>query len=259
MEWLERDGVRLAYERHAPDRPGTAVLLTHGYGASRRMWDLNIPALAPLGPTVAWDMRGHGDSDAPDDPALYSHELTLEDMHALLDGVGAQTAVLIGMSLGGFLSLGFRLRWPERVTGLVLVDTGPGFRRPEAREGWNTWARDRADRLESAGLAALPGGSEQRHTWHVHGAQGLAHAARGMLVQHDSSVFDALDQISVPTLVVVGAEDTQFLVAADVMVQRIPGARKVVLSGAGHAANMDAPEEFNAAVGEFLATLPPAP
>jgi pimeloyl-ACP methyl ester carboxylesterase len=258
MEWLERDGVRLAYERHAPDRPGPAVLLTHGYGASRRMWDLNIPALAAHGPTVAWDMRGHGDSDAPDDPAVYSHELTLEDMHALLDGVDAQKAVLIGMSLGGYLSLGFHLRWPERVAGLVLVDTGPGFRRPEAREGWNAWARDRADRLEADGLDALPGGSEQRRVQHVNGAQGLAHAARGMLVQHDSAVFDSLSQIAVPTLVVVGSEDTQFLAAADVMEASIPGARKVVLSGAGHAANLDAPEEFNAAVGDFLATVSPS-
>lgn len=257
MAWLNRDGVRLAYELHGQDGPGLPVLLTHGYGASRRMWDPNIPALAPLGPTLGWDMRGHGESDAPDDPALYSHELTLEDMEALLDAIGAQAAVLVGMSLGGYLSLGFHLRRSERVAALVLVDTGPGFRSREARERWNAWARDRADRLDAAGLDALPGGSEQRHGWHVHGPRGLAHAARGMLVQHDAAVFDALSEITVPTLVVVGSEDAQFLAAADVMEGRIPGARKAVLSGAGHAANMDAPEEFNAAVADFLATLGP--
>jgi pimeloyl-ACP methyl ester carboxylesterase len=259
MDWLERDGLRLAYELHGQDSPGSPVLLTHGYGASRRMWDVNIAALAPLGPTAAWDMRGHGDSDAPDAPSLYSHELTLGDMEALLDAIGADRAVLVGMSLGGFLSLAFHLRRPERVSAIVLVDTGPGFRSPEARERWNAWARDRADRLETVGLAALPGGSEQRHGWHVHGARGLAHAARGMLVQQDAAVFDALDQIAVPTLVVVGSEDTQFLAAADVMEARIPGARKVILSGAGHAANMDAPEEFNAAVAEFLTAVGPPP
>jgi pimeloyl-ACP methyl ester carboxylesterase len=256
MNWLERDGVRLAYELHSQDGPGEPVLLTHGYGASRRMWDLNLPALAAHGrPTVAWDMRGHGESDAPDDPALYTHELTLDDMEALLDAVGAPTAVLIGMSLGGFLSLALNLRRPERVAGLVLVDTGPGFRSPEARERWNAWARDRADKLEADGIDALPAGSEQRRAGHIHGAQGLAHAARGMLVQEDSAVFESLTQIAVPTLVVVGSEDAQFLAAADVMEERIPGARKVVLPRAGHAANIDAPQEFNSTVVDFLATV----
>ncbi len=255
VTWLERDGVRLAYEVHGQDRPGQPVLLTHGYGASRGMWDLNLPALTPHGPTVAWDMRGHGESDAPDDPALYSHELTLGDMEAVLDAVGAPTAVLIGMSLGGFLSLALNLSRPGRVAGLVLVDTGPGFRKEVAREHWNAWARDRADRLEADGIAALPAGSEQRRARHIHGAQGLAHAARGMLVQQDAAVFESLPRIAVPTLVVVGSEDAQFLSAADVMEQRIPGARKVVLPGAGHAANLDAPDEFNSAVGEFLTTV----
>jgi pimeloyl-ACP methyl ester carboxylesterase len=76
-----------------------------------------------------------------------------------------------------------------------------------------------------------------------------------MLVQQDSAVFESLTQIAVPTLVVVGSEDAQFLAAADVMEERIPGARKVVLPRAGHAANIDAPEEFNSAVGDFLTTV----
>jgi pimeloyl-ACP methyl ester carboxylesterase len=254
MERLDRDGVFLAYEIHDAEGSGLPVLLTHGYGASRRMWDPNRAATSPH-PTITWDMRGHGESDAPDDPSLYSHELTMDDIAALLDVAGAERAVLIGMSLGGFMSLGFRLRSPQRVAALVLVDTGPGFRRPEAREGWNAWARDRADQLERDGLDALPGGREQRGVDHVHGAEGLAHAARGMLAQQDEAVFESLGEVSVPTLVVVGAEDQQFLAAADVMEARIPDARKVVLPGAGHAANVDAPEEFNAAVAEFLAGL----
>jgi pimeloyl-ACP methyl ester carboxylesterase len=252
MPWLDRDGVRLAYELGGQNGHGIPVLLTHGYGASRRMWEPNMAALSARRPTLAWDMRGHGESDAPQDPSLYSHELALGDMEALLDVLGPGPAVLIGMSLGGFLSLGLHLRAPERVVGLVLVDTGPGFRRPEARERWNDWARGRADTLEARGLAAVPGGREQDPGQHLHGAQGLAHAARGILVQQDAAVFDSLPRIAVPTLVIVGAEDEQFLAAADVMARRIPGARKLVLAGAGHAANLDAPAEFNAAVAEFL-------
>jgi pimeloyl-ACP methyl ester carboxylesterase len=255
MRWLDRDGVRLAYELHADERTGLPVVLTHGYGASRRMWDPNLAAPAATHPTITWDMRGHGESDAPEDPARYSHEHTIGDLAALLDVAGAQRAVLVGMSLGGFMSLSFRLVYPERVAALVLVDTGPGFRSPASREGWNAWALQRADELEARGLDALPAGREQRQANHVHGAQGLAHAARGMLVQHDAAVFESLGEVDVPVLVVVGGEDTQFLAAADVMEARVPGARKVVLAGAGHAANLDAPDEFNATVAEFLGGL----
>ena len=65
-------------------------------------------------------------------------------------------------------------------------------------------------------------------------------------------MIDSLERIVVPTLVIVGAEDSNFLSAADYMAAKIPGARKVVLDGAGHAANIDAADAFNAAVGEFL-------
>jgi pimeloyl-ACP methyl ester carboxylesterase len=255
MASLERDGVHLGYEVHGRPGPGTPLLLTHGYGASRHMWDPNVTALTPDRAAITWDMRGHGESDAPEDPSLYSPDHTLADMAALLDAADAPRAVLVGMSLGGFMSLLFRQRFPERVTALVLVDTGPGFRRAAAREHWNAWATQRADELEEDGLDALPAGREQRQARHVHGARGLAHAARGMLVQHDSAVFDSLTEIDVPTLVVVGSEDEQFLAAADLMEARIPGSRRVTLAGAGHAANLDAPEDFNAAVGEFLNSL----
>jgi pimeloyl-ACP methyl ester carboxylesterase len=212
---LEReDGIRIEYAlRGAGERP--PMLLSHGYGESGRMWDQNVPALVRERVLVSWDMRGHGGSDAPDDPAAYTHEACLADMEALLDRIGAERAVLCGMSLGGFLSLRFNLEHPERVAGLVLVDTGPGFRDDAARERWNARARE------------LPGGA----------------------------VLDSLERVSVPTLIVVGSEDAQFLPAAEVMERRIPTARRIVLDGAGHAANVDAPNEFNAAVNDFLEGL----
>jgi len=251
---LDRDGVGIHHERHGAGE-GTPILLTHGYGASGAMWEPNLAALADGRLAITWDMRGHGSSDAPDEESLYGHDLCVEDMAALLDAAGAREAVLSGMSLGGYLSLRFRLRSPERVRALILVDTGPGFRNAAARERWNEWARGRADELDAQGESALPKGREQRHARHIHGARGIAHAARRMLVQDDSTVFQTLGEIDVPTLIVVGSEDTQFLAAAEVMEQRIPGARRIVLEGAGHAANMDAPDQFNAAVSDFLEGL----
>jgi pimeloyl-ACP methyl ester carboxylesterase len=219
------------------------------------MWAPNVAALAADRLVITWDMRGHGESDAPEDQSEYSHTACVADMAALLDLVDAERAVIGGMSLGGFLSLSFHLRHPERVVGLLLVDTGPGYRADGAREQWNQWARGRADALEREGLSALPGSREQKEADHRYGVRGLAHAARGMLVQRNSDVFESLAGIRMPTLIVVGEEDHQFLAAADAMTQRIPGARKIVLAGAGHAANMDAPEPFNAAVREFLEGL----
>jgi pimeloyl-ACP methyl ester carboxylesterase len=223
---LERDnGVTLEYAvRGAGDR--TPALATHGYGESGRMWDRNVPALTRDRALITWDMRGHGGSDEPEDPAAYTHEACLADMEALLRAVGAERAVLCGMSLGGFLSLRFRLEHPERVAGLVLVDTGPGFRDDAARERWNAWVRDRQDGVR-----------------------------RELLIQRDSAVLDSLGDVSVPTLIVVGSEDEQFLAASEVMQRRIPGARRLVIEGVGHNANMDAPEEFNAAVSDFLEEL----
>jgi len=153
MAILDRDGVKLHYDVHggSEDR---SLLLTHGYGASGRMWEPNLPVLGRDRLAITWDMRGHGSSDAPGDGSLYTHDACVEDMAALLDAAGAEPASLCGMSLGGFLSLRFRLRYPARVRALVLVDTGPGFRDPAAREGWNQWARKRADDLEARDMIA---------------------------------------------------------------------------------------------------------
>jgi pimeloyl-ACP methyl ester carboxylesterase len=255
MAHLDRDGVRLYYEVHGPaegDHP--PLLLTHGYSATAEMWSPNVAALATLRQVITWDIRGHGRSDAPDDPALYSEALSVQDMAALLDSVGAAKAIIGGLSLGGYLSLAFYLRHPERTAALVLCDTGPGYRRDEPRAEWNAMATRWADEFDRSGLDALGRSAEVRASHH-HSAVGLALAARGILTQHDSRVFDVLPSIDVPTLVVVGADDKAFLAAADVMAAKIPGAVKVVLDGAGHAANIDQPEAFDRAVLDFLAGL----
>jgi len=86
-------------------------------------------------------------------------------------------------------------------------------------------------------------------------ADGLIKAARGMLTQRDASVINALPDIRVPSLVVVGANDKPFLAAADYMTAKIPGARKVVIPDAGHAANIDQPAAFNDALLSFLESI----
>jgi pimeloyl-ACP methyl ester carboxylesterase len=217
------------------------------------MWDPNVDALSVDRPVIVWDQRGHGATDAPDDMNRYTEQISVADMAAILDAAGADRVVLGGMSLGGYLSLAFHLGHPQRVAALVLVDTGPGYRNDEARAKWNAWVERRAQQLER-GEGRADTSAELAQAVHEH-PEGLPRAARGVMAQQDARVITSLDSITVPTLVIVGAEDTDFLAGADYMHRHIPNSRKVVIDNAGHAANMDQPEAFNAAVRELLEQL----
>jgi pimeloyl-ACP methyl ester carboxylesterase len=247
------DGVTLAFQVHNPQAPGVPLLLTHGFGATAGMWGPNIDAFSVDRPVIVWDQRGHGSSDAPDDMGRYSEAISVADMAAILDAAGADRAVLGGMSLGGYLSLAFHLVHPRRVAALVLVDTGPGYRNDEARDKWNAWVERRAQQLER-GEAPPDISAEVTQAVHEH-PEGLPRAARGVMAQKDARVITSLDSITVPTLVIVGAQDTDFLAGADYMHRHISTAHKVVIDNAGHAANMDQPEPFNTAVRELLEQL----
>ncbi len=264
MSYLDRDGVRIGYEclggngsgkylSGGKERGALPLLLTHGFGASARMWEPNIEALAAARPVITWDMRGHGRSDCPADQAEYTQAACVADMAAVLDACGADRAVIGGLSLGGYLSLAFWMAHPERVAALLLFDTGPGFRSDAARQRWNDRAVATADRLEADGPEpeAIP---------KPHAARprvGLARAARGMLTQKDGRVIGALPSVDVPVLVIVGADDRAFLAAADYLAAKIPAAEHVVIPAAGHICNADQPELFNRHVLAFLDRLGP--
>jgi pimeloyl-ACP methyl ester carboxylesterase len=250
MPKLLRDGVAIHYEIEGE---GPVLLLTHGYSATGEMWRGQVEAFKDRYRVITWDMRGHGRSDYPADPAAYSEALTVADMAALLDEAGAKRAIVGGLSLGGYMSLAFNLAHPERVRGLLIIDTGPGYRNDEARDGWNRNAIRTAERYESEGLVRLAAGSPEMRQSHHRDATGLALAARGMLAQRDARVINSLPTISVPSQVVVGSNDTPFLAASDYMAAKIPGAKKAVIDDAGHAANLDQPQAFNAAILGFLA------
>lgn len=251
MPTLERPAGNIRYQVAGSAGPG--LLLSHGYGATSAMFAGNVAALAATHRVVTWDLRGHGGSDYPADPASYSGANALADMAALLTELGLETTVLGGHSLGGYLSLQFALAFPDRVSGLVLIDTGPGFRNDAARDDWNRRAHKTADRLAERGLAAL--GGDELHAGEHRDCGGLINAARYTLTQQDAHVIDGLPQIAVPTLVIVGADDAPFLGAADYMAAKIRHARKVVIPAAGHAPNVSQPELFNSEVSGFLREL----
>jgi pimeloyl-ACP methyl ester carboxylesterase len=250
---LDRDGVRIHYEVAGE---GPAIVLTHGFAASAQMFAANIASVARDHTVVTWDLRGHGASDYPDDPAAYAPALAVADLGALLDAVGAERAVVGGHSLGGYLSLAFHLAHPERVEALILIDTGPGYRSAAPRRAWNEMCERYAADLERRGLGGLPGSDELNAVVH-RDATGLVVAARHLLPQYDDRVLASLPTIGVPTLVVVGDRDEPFLAPSKYMAAKIPGARLVVIPGAGHAPGVSHAEEFDTALRTFLDSVGP--
>ena len=230
------------------------LLFTHGFASSSHAWAPVVDAFAGERKCITWDVRGHGNADYPQDPAEYSIPLSLRDMESILDREGVERAVLVGHSMGGYLSLEFQKAHPERVAALVLVGTGPGFRKDEARESWNEVCETYASIFQTKGFAGLRPSAELDGSVH-RGVDGLINAARGILRQRDAGVIDNLPNVDVPTLIVVGSEDKPFVAGSDYMAAKIPGARKVVVDGAPHAPMITHPEIFNAALAEFLRGL----
>jgi pimeloyl-ACP methyl ester carboxylesterase len=248
---LVRDGVAIRYDERGR---GPAILLSHGFSATSEMWNGQVAEFEADHRVITWDLRGHGQSDSPEQPADYSRSAAVGDMRAILDACRIERAVIGGLSLGGYLSLAFTLAHPERVRALMLFDTGPGYKNPKARAAWNRGAEQMARAFETRGLSALSDSEEVRVSTH-RSAAGLARAARGTLAQFDSTVADSLGSIRVPTLVLAGERDEPFLAATDYMAAKIPNATKVLIPGAGHAANIEQPQAFNRAVRAFLSTL----
>src|ERR1700757_1212187 len=132
MPNLARPGGSIRYQVSGSGRP--ALLLTPGYGATNAMFGPNLAAASMRNQVVTWDIRGHGGSEYPAEPDSYSPAAALDDMTAILTELSINRAVLGGHSLGGYLSLDLALARPDLVAGLVLIDTGPGFRNDAARD-----------------------------------------------------------------------------------------------------------------------------
>src|SRR5438552_5798313 len=168
------NGIEIDYQDTGRGRP---IFLTHGHLSGRTAWDGQHRALADRYRMISWDLRGHGQTDSPDDPTQYTLELTVADIRALLGHLGIERAVIGGLSLGGYVSLAFYLAHPEMVDALVICDSGPGYRNAEARNAWNRRAHERAGDLEARGLEALGGRRREVRDalGHHKSAPGLAH------------------------------------------------------------------------------------
>jgi len=249
MPHLKRGDANLYYE---DDGKGPAILMTHGFVASTGMWDGQVEAFKDRFRLIRWDMRGHGQTECQDDQSAYGQDITVADMVAILDHLEVEKAIIVGHSLGGFMSLRLNVMHPERVSALVLQGCGPGYRNDDSRAKWNERVDGRAKTIIEEGYKAL-GGAAEVPVSVQRSSQELAMAARGILAQVDAKVIDSLPHIDVPTLVIIGAGDSYYLQGSDYMANRIPGAEHIVVPDAGHGVNIDQPEIVNKAYEAFFA------
>ena len=208
---------------------GSTIVFTHGWTDNRNAWDGVITNLDDQARCIAWSIRGHGESFAPP-PGQYTRDHTLSDLKAVTD-MSERKVILAGHSLGGYLSLAHCLLYPEDVEALILVGAGPGFRKKESINQWNSSV------IESAKKLDLPEGSE------------------ATALHTDAWVLDGLSEIKVPTLVVVGEHDKRFRVSMSVFEKYLNVKSSVVVEDAGHSVHRKKPLEVANAIKDFLTEI----
>jgi pimeloyl-ACP methyl ester carboxylesterase len=264
------NGVALYYESTGAGRP--PLVLVHGFACGIRSWDFQVTPLSRTRRVVAYDVRGHGISGAPREARAYSQAISVADLEALLVHLGIRRAALCGLSMGGNIALNFALAHPERVSALVVADTGAGS---DDTASWVSDVQAFADTLEGDGMEAfadaacanplfgryIAQGPEAerriRACLMTHRAHGIAHTAREVLARRPTiyALEDGLRRLRVPTLLIVGEHDDPCRKIHDFMARTIPGARSIVLPGLGHLTPLEAPGTFNRAVSRFLAAV----
>jgi pimeloyl-ACP methyl ester carboxylesterase len=259
------DGHTVYAEAHGS---GIPLVLSCALVTTHENWRPQVAPLVAAGARVVlWDYLGHGLSDAPTGPDAYHMQRVVDDLARVLEwAVGDEPAVLGGLSFGGLLSMHLALAQPGRARGLLLVDTGPGFKNPEAQATWESRVERIAGSVERSGMAAYvakaqsalvgqrPDAPAARAAAAAIAAQtphGIANFAR-RVAGPASPTIDRLGELDLPALVIVGEKDDAYLRAAEVLEARLPRAERRTIAGAGHIVNLDAPEAFEAEVIAFL-------
>ena len=267
------NGIRIGYDDDAgrdsgltsQEKADPPLVLVHGHPFDRSMW---APQLADVPYTgrrvIASDLRGYGESSVV--PGTTALSVFASDIAALLDHLGVAGAILGGLSMGGQIVMEFQRLFPQRVRGLLLADTfsqaetesGKAARHSMAdrllREGMRPYADEVLDAMVAPyNAVALPAVAAAVHRMMTGTpAEGAAAALRGRAERPDYG--EVLSRVSVPTLVVVGRDDTYTPVGdAERLHKLIPGSTLRVIEGAAHLPNMERPAEFNRALREFLA------
>lgn len=256
---VQVNGITVSYgDRGA----GLPLVFLHAFPLNRTMWTAQEQALSSQFRVVTIDLRGHGESDAP--LWRYTLDQAADDVRALMDHLSIRQAVLVGLSMGGYILLAFYRAFGDRVKGLVLADTraqadtvdGQQSRFQMAQVAYKKGPAAIADLmipklLRPESINTNPDLVRSVRAM-IEGNQisGIAGDLMAMAERPDSIPF--LNQITCPTQIIVGELDQATPPSdAKLMADRIPGARLSIIPGAAHLANLEQPDRFTQIVRSF--------
>ena len=262
------DGVKLYYEECGS---GTPIVFVHEFAGDHRAWETQMRHFGQRYRAITYGARGYPPSDVPNDLAMYSQARAADDIAAVLDGLGIAKAHVVGLSMGGFATLHFGFRHPDRALSLVVAGCGYG-----AEKGASDKFRSEVDAvaafLDAEGIRAFAekyaygptrvqfenkdprGFAEFKQQLSEHSAIGARNTQLGVQKERPS-LYDLVDQmqaLTVPTLVLTGDEDWPCLQPALLMKQTIPSAALSVMPNCGHTINIEDPDQFNRLVSDFI-------
>lgn len=253
---------------HEDVGPGPVVVLLHGFPLDSSMWEYQYSAIGSMYRIIAPDLRGHGLSAVPE--GVYTIGEMADDVIDTLDALGITEPVVVGgHSMGGYIALSMAARYPERLRGLILINTRAAADTADAARGRETTAKEietsgRVEGVVSSMLGKLfaPGAAE-RHAEHFErigqimrrtNPMAMAGALRGMASRPDRTAD--LTRITMPTLVLAGSDD-QLIPPLESrrMAETLPNARLVMVPEAGHMAPLENPVAVDEAMHAFLGSL----
>lgn len=265
------DGVRLHYEEVGS---GTSLIFVHEFAGDHHSWEPQMRHFGRRYRAIAYAARGYPPSDVPENPQAYSQLRAANDILSVLDHLGVARAHVCGLSMGGFATLHFGLRHPGRALSLCIAGCGYGAE-PETREKFRTEADAVVAMLREGDM---PGFAERyaygpsrvqfeakdprgfaafKQALAEHSATGSANTQFGVQKERPS-LYDLTAEMAaleLPTLIVTGDEDWPCLTPGILMKRTIPAAALAVMPNCGHTINLEAPDEFNRLLGEFLAQV----
>lgn len=255
---------------------GPALMLVHGFGGAKEDFSDQLDDLALDHRVITLDLRGHGESDGPENEDQYSLDRFAADLVNVLDALDIAHVRMLGHSMGGMVVRRFALAAPERIEALVFMDTSPGtvpgldselidLGVQIANEQGMDELKRVMDAFEPLGTPAYDRLLADRPGYREFGDAKWAALSRAMYTKLMIEIRDQPDQlaelagIACPTLVLVGVEDTPFIAVSHAMAEMIPGAELVVIEDAGHSPQFENGPAWLAALRKFLAVVDTAP
>ena len=251
------DGVRLYAEATGSGLP---VLFIHEFAADHRTWSRQVDALSGSFRCVTYAARGYPPSEVPPEPERYNYLRQADDAIDVLDAFGIARAHVVGLSMGGFCALQLGIRYPDRVSSLLVASAGSGAS-PGGRAAFLAETEQMAAAFRTEGMAAVSARQamgpnriqlrrKNRRAWEEFAGQLAEHSAEGMALtvlgiqRSRPSLYDITDQlagITAPTLVVNGDEDEACLEPGLLLKRVIPRAGLAVVPNSGQVLNLEEP------------------